>query len=79
MVLQQFLAFIISSFRRDPVLNRFEARVFLRAGHPPVFVLLLMTHSNICASAGDRRWGIMNKISNRQELLEITIMMILMA
>ncbi len=65
MVLQQFLAFIISSFRRDPVLNRFEARVFLRAGHPPAFALFIVTHSNICASDDDRMWGIMDKISNR--------------
>jgi hypothetical protein len=65
MVLQQFLAFIISSFRRDAVLNKFEARVFLRAGHPPAFVLFIVTRSNICASDDDWMWGIMDKISNR--------------
>jgi len=59
-------------------LNRFEARVFLRAGHPPAFVLFIVTHSNICASDHDRMWGIMDKISNRYKLNEITLAIILM-
>jgi hypothetical protein len=46
-------------------LNKFEARVFLRAGHPPAFVLFIVTRSNICASDDDWMWGIMDKISNR--------------